>query len=45
MLELKGVTKKYKEKKVVDNLSFSVEGGQVLGLLGAILQTMSLKTM
>lgn len=35
MLELKGVTKKYKEKKVVDNLSFSVEGGQVLGLLGA----------
>lgn len=35
MLELHEISKKYKDKTVVDKLSFSVKEGQVLGLLGA----------
>ena len=35
MLRLENVTKKYKNKTVVDNLSFSIEGGEVFALLGA----------
>ena len=34
MLELKNVTKKYGKMDAVSNVSFSVEGGQVLGLVG-----------
>ncbi len=35
MLRLENVTKKYKNKTVVDNLSLSIEGGEVFALLGA----------
>ena len=35
MLELKNVTKKYGKMDAVNELSFSIEGGQVLGLVGA----------
>ena len=35
MLELKNVTKKYKGVAVVNEVSFSVDSGQVLGLVGA----------
>ena len=34
MLELKNVSKKYGKMDAVSNVSFSVEGGQVLGLVG-----------
>ncbi|MDS0527530.1 ATP-binding cassette domain-containing protein [Clostridium sp. SHJSY1] len=34
MLEVKELTKKFKEVTVVDNLSFQVEEGEVVGLLG-----------
>lgn len=34
MLELKGVTKKFKDKTVVDNISFKVNKGEIVGLLG-----------
>ena len=34
MLELKGVTKKFKNVTVVDNISFSVNEGEIVGLLG-----------
>lgn len=35
MLRLEKITKKYKNKTVVDNLSLSIEGGEVFALLGA----------
>ena len=35
MLELKNVSKKYGKMDAVSNVSFSVDGGQVLGLVGA----------
>ena len=35
MLELVNVSKSYKDQKVVSDLSFSVDKGQVLGLVGA----------
>jgi sodium transport system ATP-binding protein len=34
LLELKGVTKKFKDITVVDNISFSVNQGEIVGLLG-----------
>jgi len=33
-LELKGITKKYRIFPAVDNVSFSVESGEILGYLG-----------
>lgn len=35
MLELKNITKKYRQNVAVDNISLTVEPGQVLGLIGA----------
>ena len=35
MLELRNVTKKYGKMDAVNELSFSIDGGQVLGLVGA----------
>ena len=34
MIEVKNLTKKYGSKKVLDNISFKVENGEVLGFLG-----------
>ena len=34
VIEVKGLTKKYKELTAVDHLSFSVKKGEILGLLG-----------
>lgn len=34
MLEAKGLVKSYKGRKVVNNLSLTVEKGEVVGLLG-----------
>lgn len=34
IIEIKNLTKSYNKKKAVDNLSFSVEEGKILGLLG-----------
>ena len=34
IIEVKNLTKKYKELKAVDNLSFEVHEGEILGLLG-----------
>ena len=34
VLEIKNVSKYYGKNKVVDNVSFSVEKGQILGFLG-----------
>ena len=34
MLELKGVTKEFGTKKAVDNLSFKLKNGKILGLVG-----------
>ena len=34
VIEVKNLTKKYKELTAVDNLSFNVEKGEILGLLG-----------
>lgn len=34
VIEIKNLTKKYKELTAVDNISFSVEEGEILGLLG-----------
>lgn len=34
MIELKGLTKRYGEKVAVDNLSFTIEKGEVVGFLG-----------
>ena len=34
MIEVKGLTKKFGHKAAVDNLSFSVQKGEVLGFLG-----------
>ena len=35
-MEVKGLTKSFAERTVVDNLSFSVKRGEVFGLLGHI---------
>lgn len=34
IIEVKKLTKRYKELKVVDDLSFEVYEGEILGLLG-----------
>ena len=34
VIEIKELTKKYKELKAIDNLSFEVKEGEILGLLG-----------
>lgn len=34
MLEVRDISKKFKDTKVVDRLSFDVEDGQIIGLLG-----------
>lgn len=34
MIELKGVTKKYGDFKAVDNISFKIEKGEIVGFLG-----------
>ena len=34
MLELKNVSKKFDDIKVVDNLSFNLENGKILGIVG-----------
>ena len=34
MIELKNVTKKYGNFKAVDNISFKIEKGEVVGFLG-----------
>ena len=34
MIEVKNLTKQYGQKKAVDNLSFTVEDGEILGFLG-----------
>ena len=34
IIEVKNLTKKYKELKAIDNLSFEVKKGEILGLLG-----------
>lgn len=33
-IEVKGLTKRYKELTALDNVSFSVNEGEVVGLLG-----------
>ncbi len=33
-LSIKGISKKFKQRAVVDSVSFEIEGGQVVGLLG-----------
>lgn len=35
VLKLENVTKKYKDKTVVDNLSLNIDKGEVFALLGA----------
>ena len=34
-IQISGLSKSYDEKKVIENLSFSVAAGEVYGLLGA----------
>ncbi|MBR1799331.1 MAG: ATP-binding cassette domain-containing protein [Bacteroidales bacterium] len=34
MIEIKNITKTYGEQKALDNISFSVNGGEIVGLLG-----------
>ena len=34
VIEVKNLTKDYKGKKAIDNLSFNVYKGEILGLLG-----------
>lgn len=34
IIEVKNLTKKYKNRKAIDNLSFEVQKGEILGLLG-----------
>lgn len=34
VLKIEGISKSYKKRKVVDDVSFSIESGQVVGLLG-----------
>ena len=34
MIEVKGLVKKYGSKTVLDNVSFEVEEGEIMGLLG-----------
>lgn len=34
MLEIKNLTKKYNNIKVIDNISFDVKPGEILGYLG-----------
>ena len=34
MLEVKGITKEFGTKKAVDNLTFKLENGKILGLVG-----------
>ena len=33
VIEIKGLTKEYKKLKAIDNLSFEVKEGEILGLL------------
>lgn len=35
ILEVKGLTKKYKDLLAIDHLSFEIEEGEILGLLRA----------
>lgn len=35
MIKLKNVTKSFKDKKALDNLSLNVNSGEIYGLLGA----------
>lgn len=35
VIEVKNLTKQYKELKAIDDLSFEVHGGEILGLLRA----------
>lgn len=34
VVEVKNLTKEYKQKKAVDDLSFEIRQGEILGLLG-----------
>ena len=34
MIEIKGITKKFNNVKVLDNIIFTVENGELIGLLG-----------
>ena len=34
MIEVKNVTKKYGKVKAVDNISFTINDGEIVGLLG-----------
>ena len=34
IVEVKSLTKEYKQKKAIDNLSFEVQEGEIIGLLG-----------
>ena len=34
VIEIKNLTKKYKNIKAIDNISFAVQKGEILGLLG-----------
>ena len=34
MIELKGVTKIYDQKKALDNLSLTIKAGEIFGFLG-----------
>ena len=35
MIKLQNITKSFKDKKALDNLSLSVNSGEIYGLLGA----------
>ena len=38
MIEVRNLTKRYGEKLVVDNASFTVNAGEIVGFLGATAQ-------